>query len=651
MCGIAGIVETDGPVDRVALARMTNALRHRGPDDESYYVADAAGSGDSSVGFGFRRLSIIDLSGGRQPMSNEDGSLWIVCNGEIYNHLELRQELEARGHRFRTHSDVETLLHLYEEVGPECVHRANGMFAFAIWDRKTQSLFLARDRLGKKPLYYRDTPTQFLFGSELKALVQHPDCPRELDHRSLSRFLAYEYVPAPHSILKGIRKLAAGHSLLWKSGQSRVQRYWDLKFPDRSSGRTEAELAEELRERLKQAVRLRLISDVPLGVFLSGGIDSSSLVAMMAELRPARQIKTFAIGFEEKSFDESQHARRVAEFFGTDHHEEVLQGRALLDMVPEVAAFLDEPFADASVIPTYLLSRFTRRHVTVALGGDGGDELFAGYPTFLADRLARLYRMPRFVHERLVRPLAERLPVSHENFSLDFKLKSFLRGVGYRPEFRNQVWLGSFTPEEQSTVLAGDPSELDQYEDILEAQNHCSTAHPGERLIYEYCKFYLAENILVKTDRASMACALEARAPFLDYTFVEFVNSIPFNLKLRGTKTKFILKQAMQGKLPSEILARGKKGFGIPVAKWFRGELRDLLQDALAEPRLRQQGIFQPRTVARLLEEHLRGTKDNRKPLWTLFMFQQWLDHHLKDAAAPANPAALPVNQVCQSRP
>jgi len=650
MCGIAGIVEVGRPVDRVALARMTNALRHRGPDDENYHVADA-GEGGVSVGLGFRRLSIIDLAGGRQPMSNEDGSLWIVCNGEIYNHLELRHELEGRGHQFRTHSDIETLLHLYEEVGPDCVNRANGMFACAIWDRKAQSLFLARDRMGEKPLYYRETPTQLLFGSELKALWQHPDCPRELDPHSLSRYLACEYVPAPHTILKGVKKLAAGHSLLWSNGRSRRQRYWELKFSGEQSRRTEAEVTEELCARLQAAVRLRLISDVPLGVFLSGGIDSSALVAMMAELRPAGQIKTFAIGFEEKSFDESHHARRVAEFFGTEHHEEVLPGRALLDMVPEVSAFLDEPFADASVIPTYLLSRFTRRYVTVALGGDGGDELFAGYPTFLAARFARCYRIPRVIHERLLRPLAGRLPVSHENFSFDFKLKSFLRGVGHRPELRNQVWLGSFTPAEQRALLVDDPGAFDPYADILTALSQCPTAHPGERLIYEYCKFYLAEDILVKTDRASMACSLEARAPFLDHTLVEFANSIPFALKLKGTQSKYVLKQALRDKLPPEILARGKKGFGIPVAKWFRGELRELVADTLAESRLRQQGIFQPRAVTQLLEEHWRGTKDNRKPLWTLFMFQQWWHHHLQARTTPASPAALPPSQACPTRP
>jgi asparagine synthase (glutamine-hydrolysing) len=631
MCGITGILEASGPVDREALRRMTNALRHRGPDDESYYFTEAQ-AGRISAGFGFRRLAIIDLGGGRQPMSNEDGTIWLVCNGEIYNYQALRQALEGRGHRFRTNSDVEVLLHLYEDTGPECVNQANGMFAVAIWDTRRQTLFLARDRLGKKPLYYRETPTQFLFGSEAKALLQHPACPRELDHRSLSKYLAYEYVPSPHCIFKGIQKLPAGHTLTWQPGQTRVQQYWDLKFSAGPDRRSENEIAGELRERLKEAVRLRLISDVPLGVFLSGGLDSSSVVALMAELRPAAQIKTFAIGFEESSFDESRYARRVADFYGTDHHEEILQGRALLDMLPEVAAFLDEPFADASIIPTYLLSRFTRRHVTVALGGDGGDELFAGYPTFPAQRLARFYRVPRLLHERMVRPLAELLPVSHENFSLDFKVKRFLRGAGWRPELRDQVWIGSFTPEEQRGLLAN-PGEADDYQDILNAEKHCSTHNTMERLIYLYCKFYLQDGILVKVDRASMACALEARAPFLDYTFVEFANAIPVGLKLKGLKTKSILKRAMADKLPPDILARGKKGFGIPIAKWFRNELRDLLLDTLSEQRIKQQGLFDHQTLARLVHEHLRGIKDNRKQLWTMFMFQLWFEKYLGNRA------------------
>jgi asparagine synthase (glutamine-hydrolysing) len=631
MCGITGILDASGPVDREALRRMANAIRHRGPDDESYYFSEPQ-PGHVSVGFGFRRLSIIDLSGGRQPMSNEDGSLWLVCNGELYNYPTLRPGLEAKGHRFHTNCDVEVLLHLYEEMGPECVSQVNGMFAAAIWDTRRQTLFLARDRMGKKPLYYRETPTQLLFGSEVKALLQHPSCPRELDPASLSKYLAYECVPSPHCIFKGIQKLPAGHTLTWQPGQARRRQYWDIKFPATHVQRSEGEIAEELRERLKEAVRLRLISDVPLGVFLSGGIDSSSVVALMAELRPAAQIKTFAIGFEDSSFDESHYARRVAQFYGTEHREDILQPRALLDMLPEVAGFLDEPFADASIIPTYLLSKFTRQHVTVALGGDGGDEIFAGYPTFPAQRVAQFYRMPRALHERVIRPLAELLPVSHNNFSLDFKVKRFLRGSGYRPEIRDQVWVGSFTPQEQRRVLA-DPSRSDDYGDILAAEKLCNSTDTMERLTYLYCKFYLQDGILVKVDRASMACALEARAPFLDYTFVEFANSIPFGLKLKGLTSKYILKRAMAGKLPPDILARGKKGFGIPVAKWFRNELREMLLDTLAEARLRQQGLFDCREVARLLDEHQRGTRDHRKQLWTLFMFQLWFDKYLRIGA------------------
>jgi asparagine synthase (glutamine-hydrolysing) len=478
-----------------------------------------------------------------------------------------------------------------------------------------------------------------IFGSEVKALLMHPDCPRELDSRSLSKYLAYEYVPSPHCIFKGIHKLPAGYWLTWKEGQTRLSRYWDLKFSSGPDSRSENEIAEELRERLKKAVRLRLISDVPLGVFLSGGIDSSSVVAMMAELMPPGQIKTFAIGFEDKSFDESGHARRVAGFFGTDHREQILQSRTLLEMLPEVASFLDEPLADASIIPTYLLSKFTRQHVTVALGGDGGDELFAGYPTFQAHRMAGFYKVPRVLHERMIQPLAERLPVSGDNFSFDFKVKRFLRGLGRRPEIRDQFWLGSFTPAEQRALLHGPAPEIDAYEDVEEAERNCGTQNSMERLIYLYCKFYLQDCILTKVDRASMACSLEARAPFLDYTFVEFANAIPFRLKLKGLTTKYILKKAMQDKLPREILGRGKKGFGIPVAKWFRHDLRELLLDYLSESRIRRQGIFNPAEVTRLVDEHLRGTKDNRKQLWTLFIFELWAEHYY---VSPARRMRLP---------
>ncbi|MGZ4964732.1 MAG: asparagine synthase (glutamine-hydrolyzing), partial [Limisphaerales bacterium] len=377
MCGITGIVDTKAPIDRDVLSRMANALRHRGPDDESYHISDP-NSGRANVGFGFRRLSIIDLSGGRQPMCNEDGTLWLVCNGEIYNFPEIKKRLVASGHKFKTGSDVEVLLHLYEEHGEDCIQHVNGMFAFAIWDSTNQKLFLGRDRLGKKPLYYRATPTHIIFGSEVKALLQHPQCPRELDPASLSKYLAYEYVPAPHCIFKGVHKLPAGHCLSWANGNTTVRKYWDVQFGKVSIGSNENEIAEQLRERLKESVRLRLISDVPLGVFLSGGIDSSSVVALMSELRPAKNIKTFAIGFDVPSFDESRHARRIAEYFGTDHQEHIFKSNTLIDTLPDVAAFMDEPLGDASIVPTYLLSKFTREHVIVALGGDGGDELFAG---------------------------------------------------------------------------------------------------------------------------------------------------------------------------------------------------------------------------------------------------------------------------------
>jgi asparagine synthase (glutamine-hydrolysing) len=627
MCGITGIVDTKSPVGGDVLARMANALRHRGPDDESYFIADPK-PGRANVGFGFRRLSIIDLSGGRQPMCNEDGSLWLVCNGEIYNFPEIKKHLVAEGHQFRTGSDVEVLLHLYEDHGEDCVQHVNGMFAFAIWDANNQKLFLGRDRLGKKPLYYRATADHIIFGSEVKALLQHPQCPRELDFNSLSKYLTYEYVPAPHSIFRGIHKLPAGHTLTWSAGKTNIRRYWDVTFGTKSVPTNENELAEQLRERLKEAVRLRLISDVPLGVFLSGGIDSSSVVALMSELRPAKEIKTFAIGFDVPSFDESHHARRIAEFFGTDHHEHIFKSSTLIDTLPAVAEFMDEPLGDASIVPTHLLSKFTREHVTVALGGDGGDELFAGYPTFQADRVARLCPMPSLVKSIGMR-VANLLPTSTENFSLDFKIKQFLRGLGHSAEIRNQTWLGSFSPDEQRGLLKNNTA-IDNYTDIAAALKNCSATDAIDRLTYFYCKFYLQDDILTKVDRASMACSLEVRAPFLDYTFVEFANSIPTRFKLRGSTTKYILKKAMAAKLPADIVHRGKKGFGIPVAKWFRNEMRDMVSDIFSEARIRQQNIFNEREVTRLWTEHQSGRRDNRKPLWTLFMFQLWFDKYMK---------------------
>jgi asparagine synthase (glutamine-hydrolysing) len=634
VCGICGIVG-DRPVDRGALERMTRALIHRGPDDEGFHVAEGEGV---TIGLGFRRLSIIDLESGNQPISNEDGAIWVVLNGEIYNFRDLRRDLESRGHRFATNADTEVIVHLYEDLGPRCVERLNGMFAFALWDDAERQLLLARDRLGKKPLYYAELGDSLLFGSELKALLEHPRCPRRLDPESLSCYLALEYVPTPRAIFDGVRKLPAGNVLVWKDGRSSVKQYWDLSFEHDGRALTENEWAEELRARLREAVRRRLVSDVPLGAFLSGGVDSSSVVAMMVDALPSGAVKTFSIGFAERSFDESAHARRVAAHFGTEHHEEVFTPDVMAGLLPDVVDFLDEPFADPSILPTYLLSRFTRQHVTVALGGDGADELLAGYPTFTADRVATLYRLPRAVHDRVVVPLANRLPVSTTNFAFDFKLKQFLRGAPAPRDLRHPTWLGSFTSAEQERLLATTVSDpLAEQRRVLAA---APTSDRLEQLIYLYAKTYLQDDILVKVDRASMACSLEVRAPFLDVDLVQFLGAIPSGLKLRRFDTKHVLKVAMRELLPRGIASRSKKGFGIPVATWFKGPLRERLLDELSPDRLRSQDIFDPAGVQLLIDEHMTGRRDHRKPLWTLFVFQlwhrRWIERNVSSSVAVA---------------
>jgi asparagine synthase (glutamine-hydrolysing) len=602
---------------------MTAVLQHRGPDDEGFFTREYEDG--VAVGLGFRRLSIIDLASGNQPIGNEDGSVQVVFNGEIYNFLELREELEARGHRFSTQADTEVIPHLYEELGQRCVERLNGMFAFALWDGARRELLLARDRFGKKPLYYADVGRSLLFGSELKSLLEHPRCPTELDVQSLSRYLALEYVPTPFAIFEGVRKLPGGHVLRWRDGRTSVERYWDLSFePDAPANGAAggAEYADELHARLREAVRRRLMSDVPLGAFLSGGIDSSSVVAMMVEQMPSQDVKTFSIGFSEESFDESAHARRVAQHFRTDHHEEIFTPQTMVDVLPSVVDVLDEPFADASILPTYVLSRFTRESVTVALGGDGSDELLAGYPTFAAERVARLYAMPRLLHERVIVPLVDRLPVSTADFSLDFKVKRFLRGAAAPADVRHATWLGAFTPEEQIALLDRVPV------DPLEPQRRAFAQAPArsrlDRLIYLYATTYLQDDILVKVDRASMACGLEVRAPFLDVELVDFLGRVPDTLKLRRFDTKHLLKRAMAAQLPPGIAGRSKKGFGIPIAAWFKTDLREALRDELSATRVRAQGIFDATEVERLVNEHLAGRRDHRKQLWTLFMFQLW---------------------------
>jgi asparagine synthase (glutamine-hydrolysing) len=620
MCGIAGFVNRDGNVaDLGILTRMTGTLAHRGPDGDGFHL-------DGPAALGHRRLSIIDLEGGAQPMSNEDATVWVTYNGEIYNEPTLRQGLLERGHRFRTQADTECLVHLYEEHGPAFARRLNGMFALGLWDRARGRLVLARDRMGQKPLFYAETRTGGLvFGSEPKALLEHPELDRRIDRAGLARYLFYEYVPAPYSIWSGLKKLPPAHTLVWEAGRIQVERYWQPQGPSDEAPPLD-ETAERFWSDFRAAVGRHRRADVPLGVFLSGGIDSSSVAAALAELEPAREIRTFSIGFSDPSFDESEHARRVARHLGTDHHERTFSVKAVHQLLPEVASWLDEPFGDASVLPTHLLCRFARGEVKVVLGGDGADELLAGYPTFAAERAAGLFRRLPGPARALAGAAVGRLPVDHGNISLDFQLKQFLRGAAAPPALAHQRWLGSFSGEEIARLLVGGSPIDVETEHLLRASALAAGADPLTRSLALYQDTYLPDDILSKVDRASMACGLEVRAPFLDATLVDTIHALPPAFKFGRNQTKRLLKRAARGRLPLENLQRPKKGFGIPVARWLRGPLAPLLDSLLGRSRLERQGLFAPDEVARRIQEHQAGVRDQRKPLWTLLMFQLWYD-------------------------
>jgi asparagine synthase (glutamine-hydrolysing) len=609
---------------------MCRAIRHRGPDDEGYHL-------EPGIALGMRRLSVIDLAGGHQPMSNEDGTIWIVFNGEIYNFPALRAALEPR-HHFRSRSDTEVILHLFEELGPRAVEQLDGMFAFAVWDSSRRRLVLARDRMGKKPLHYALLGRELVFASELKALLLHPRMPRTLSTPALARYLVHDYVPAPGTIFRGIHKLPPGHILVYEKGTVRVQRYWDLPAPDGRRDASEDEEAGRLVGLLEDAVRRRLVSDVPLGAFLSGGIDSSAVAAFMARNTTGR-VKTFTIGFAEKSFDEAAFARRIASRLGTEHHEAILTQKTVFDLIGRVGALLDEPLADASFLPTYLLSHFTRQHVTVALSGDGGDELFAGYPTYQAHRLVRLVEgVPRPLW-RGVRSLAQHLPVSYANFSLDFKIKKFTAGLGHPLELRHALWLGSFEPADLPALMTPEVLREAETDNVFsEVQAHAAAAGNRDwlhRALYLDAKLYLQDGVLVKVDRASMACSLEVRCPFLDTAVVDFASRLSGSRKLRGLTTKYLLKRSLRNVLPAELLRRPKKGFGIPLGLWIRGDLRAVFEETLDPRRIACQGIFRPEAVSRLLREHLAGRRDHRKRLWNLFMFQKWHAAYIESLPVP----------------
>jgi asparagine synthase (glutamine-hydrolysing) len=634
MCGITGWATLDARVPqpdgaRELLRSMCERMTHRGPDSEGLMTA-------TGVALGMRRLAIIDLQTGEQPVTSEDGRISVILNGEIYNYRELRNRLEKSGHHFRSESDTEVLPHLYEEHGTEMVKHLNGMFAFAVWDARRRKLFIARDRFGEKPLYWGVFDKTFIFASEPKVLLAHPSVHPSLNLDALRQYLSFDYVPAPLSIYQGIHKLPAAHTLSVEDGRVEVQPYWCLSYKKQEPVPTEEEAAEELRRLLEDSVRMRLVSDVPLGVLLSGGVDSST-VAAMAVRASSEAVKTFSISFAESSFDESAYARAVAKFLGTDHHEERLSVDLAANLVGEIGSWMDEPFSDPSLVPTFLLARFTRKHVTVALGGDGGDELFAGYPMYWAHNLARTYaRIPRFLRRNIIEPAVRSLPVKTKNLSFDFKARRFVNGMNYDEVARHHVWFGSFTPEEQAALLtpaAQSASDGDVYRDArrLLAED-CDAENTVERMQSLDTRLYLAEDILTKVDRASMAVSLEVRAPFLDPRVAEYAASLPVDYKLRGRTTKYILKRAVGDLVPPFVTRRGKKGFGVPVAEWLKGRLRPLARDLLSRERVQRAGLFNADYVQRLQDEHERGVANHRKLLWTLLMFELWHESFIETA-------------------
>jgi asparagine synthase (glutamine-hydrolysing) len=622
MCGICGIASSGGAVDPARVAAMSETLVHRGPDSDGSFA-------NGAVALAARRLAIIDLQTGDQPVANEDGRIQVVQNGELYNYRELRDELERAGHRFATQGDTEVLAHLYEEHGLDFVDRLRGMFAVALWDGREQRLVLARDRYGIKPLYYREHRGELAFASELRALPRG-----EIDLDALEAFLAFNSIPAPLTIFREIRKLPPGHLLTWQDGRIELARYARPAPVPANEVRNddEAELVEELRARLRDSVRAHLVSDVPVGVLLSGGIDSGALTALAAQ-ESAEPVRTFSIGFEERSFDELADARLVAEQYGTHHEELVLRPDAAL-LLPTLAEAFDEPFADSSALPTYLVSELASRHVKVALSGEGGDELFGGYYTYAADQLAlRAGSLARFA-----RPLVERLPSSTGKASLDYKAKRFVRAAHLPPLERHHAWKEIFSRDARAAVtrrrLDFDPV------DLLRARfAETERAELLARLQDVDLGIYLVDDLLVKTDRASMAHSLEARVPFLDPMVTNFALALPSRHKVRGLRKKVLLRKAVAPLIPSPLLRRRKRGFSIPAAAWLRGELEPFARDTLAESTLRRQGFFEPPTVRRILDDHGSGKEDLSRQLWGLLAFTLWHERHVESAPRPASVA------------
>ncbi|HZT68521.1 MAG TPA: asparagine synthase (glutamine-hydrolyzing) [Terriglobia bacterium] len=632
MCGICGIHNLDlRPLECHGLIdRMSAQIRHRGPDSAGKFERP-------HLALAIRRLSIIDLETGDQPLSNETGDITLVFNGEIYNYRDLRKDLLARGHRFKTQSDGEVIAHLYEEKGTQFVRDLNGMFAIALWDERAKRLVLARDRAGEKPLYYWQHDGTLLFASEIKSLLQYPHASRRLDPEAVSQYFFYGYFPTPRSVFAEIRKLPAAHMMIVENQDTRIECYWSLQDylrpPElgRLTREQEEAACEELREKLREAAISRLVSDVPLGVFLSGGIDSSTIVATMSELSPGN-VNSFSVSFPQRSFDEGEYAQYVARHFKTKHHVLIADDKSMRGALETLVNHLDEPMADPAIIPTYLLSCFARRHIKVALSGEGGDELFGGYPTYLGARAAEYYlKLPTVLRRQVFDRLRELLPVTSNAVPKGLFLRRFLTHAEKNPAVRHHTWFGMFSPTEldqlfvprwegpqppSSVIFNPLPRILDgaRFDEVL------------AEMLYLDFRMYLEDNLLVKVDRASMACSLEMRTPFLDHRLIEFAAGLPTDLKMRGFKGKYILKKAVEEWLPRKIVYRQKRGFTVPIAGWLRNELRPLVAEVLNEEKLRRQGLFNVTYVQQLIREHSSRRADHRKALWTLLCFQLWYD-------------------------
>ncbi len=638
MCGIAGIVHTDPghPVDRELLRRMTDIMAHRGPDADGFHLANGAG-------LGHRRLSIIDVSGGHQPIYNEDRTKAVILNGEIYNFAALRGALEARGHRFVTRSDTEAIVHAYEEYGARCVEHLRGMFAFALWDATERRLLLARDRVGKKPLYYRHDAEGLRFASELKALLQDPGTKRVVRLEALDDYLTFGAVQGPATIFDGIAQVPPAHYLLWQRGEIRVSEYWDVPRGI-AIERTEAEALEALAHVLDDAVRVRLVSDVPLGAFLSGGVDSSIVVEAMSRLSNGSVVTTSA-GFTDRTVDELDHARAVARAVGSDHHEVLVEARAA-DILPSLVWHLDEPFADPSALPTYYVSKAAREHVTVALSGDGGDEVFAGYQRrYGFNRLEGHLRrwLPEWLRNGLLGPLGELYPKA-DWLPRPLRARYLLQNLGTTFErayfndmsvLRSDRKTGLLSPELRRQLADHDP-----FAAYARHFERVRGLDPLSQLLYVDCKTWLANDILVKVDRMSMAASLEVRAPLLDHKLIEFAATVPRHLKYRGRTSKYLLKRHLEGRVPRAVIYRPKQGFDIPLAAWLRGQLRDMAEDLLFAPRALGRGYLQADAVRRLWRQHQQGARDCSSELWAFMVLELWHRTFVDQTPLPGAPTA-----------